>query len=118
MEEGHAEGEGKKSRKEGRTERSEENQRRIGNGKKEVIDWVRSWFGECNNQTDRFNKTYILLSVMVKSERQKKGANKRETYRHCWNSTTILSTTKMTHLPCTNQPYCGSNVSSEVNRRG
>ena len=34
-------------------QREEENQRRIGNGgngKKDGIDWVRSWFGECNNQ--------------------------------------------------------------------
>ncbi len=48
------EGEGRNQRrKEGR--REEENQRRIGNGgngKKEEIDWVRSWFGECNNKTD------------------------------------------------------------------
>ena len=51
-------GEGKKDRR-----REEENQRRIGNGrieKKVVIDWVRSWFGECNNQTDQRGNTYMM----------------------------------------------------------
>jgi hypothetical protein len=51
----------KEGREEGR--REEENQRRIGNGgieKKEVIDWVRSWFGECNNQTDQRGNTYMM----------------------------------------------------------
>ena len=46
-------------------QREEENQRRIrnsGNGKKEEIDWVRSWFGECNNQTgsNRWQSTYMM----------------------------------------------------------
>ncbi len=51
-------GEGRKDRR-----REEENQRRIGNGgieKKEVIDWVRSWFGASNNQTDQRGNTYMM----------------------------------------------------------
>ena len=106
MEEGQVEGEGdgKKSGKEGRTERKrepEENRKwrkERGNRLVEKLVWSKQ------QSTDRIDGTYTLLSVMVKSEMEEKEAKEGEKYRHCPNSMTILSVTKMTHLPCTNQP--------------
>jgi hypothetical protein len=55
---------------------------------------------------------------LVKPVRQKKGAKEGEMYHHCSHRMMRLSITKMTDLPCTNQPSCGSNVSRVGKRRG
>jgi len=93
IQEGRKDGEKKRTRGE-----SEMAERTRGNRLGEKLVWSKQ------QSTDRIDGTYTLLSAMVKSVMEEKEVKEGEKYRHCSSSMTILSVTKMTHLPCTNQP--------------
>ena len=81
-------GEGKKLRKEGRTERRREPEdngkwrkwKERGNRLGEKLVWSKQ------QSTDQIDGTYTLLAVMVKSEIEEKEAKEGEKYRHCSSS--------------------------------